>query len=73
METQTPTIQAVTAAALQVAEKTLTTGAPPAAKAMRKALADVCVLLEARAGRDAGIASLVGTVKRVIAREQGGS
>lgn len=55
METQTPTIRAVTAAALQMAQKTLTSGAPPASKTMQKALADVCVLLEARQGETQGL------------------
>jgi len=70
MEAQTPTIRAVTAAALQVAQKSLTTGAPPPSKAMHKALADVCVLLEARAGKDPGVAALVGSVKRVLGGER---
>ncbi len=69
MQTQTPTIQALTDAALQVAQKSITAGAPPPSKAMQKALAETCALLEARSDKDIRIAALVGTVRRVLVRE----
>lgn len=72
MQNQTPLLQALTTAALHLAHRTLTTGAPPPSKAMQKALADVCVLLEARSGRDAEIVALVGTVRRVTVGDRRG-